>query len=73
MPGLVLDVGNPPGVGRRGDLEPGGTGIFGDVVLGEGLRIFGAFASVTGLLAFGLSTAFMVALFTQVFKEELIS
>ncbi|KUJ81894.1 ion channel [Ruegeria profundi] len=46
---------------------------YGDVVLGEDLRIFGAFASVTGLLAFGLSTAFMVALFTQVFKEELIS
>ena len=46
---------------------------YGDIVLGESLRIFGAFASVTGLLAFGLSTAFMVALMTQVFKEELIS
>ncbi|WP_170570453.1 ion channel [Ruegeria atlantica] len=46
---------------------------YGDIVLGEDLRIFGAFASVTGLLAFGLSTAFMVALMTQVFKEELIS
>ncbi|WP_420587045.1 ion channel [Ruegeria sp.] len=46
---------------------------YGDIVLGEQLRIFAAFASVTGLLAFGLSTAFMVALMTQVFKEELIS
>ncbi len=46
---------------------------YGDIVLGEPLRIFAAFASVTGLLAFGLSTAFMVALMTQVFKEELMS
>ena len=46
---------------------------YGDIVLGEHLRIFGAFASVTGLLAFGLSTAFMVALMTQVFKEELMT
>ncbi|WP_037315637.1 ion channel [Ruegeria halocynthiae] len=43
---------------------------YGDIVLGEDLRIFGAFASVTGLLAFGLSTAFMVALMTRVFQEE---
>ncbi|WP_170481992.1 ion channel [Ruegeria arenilitoris] len=42
---------------------------YGDIVLGEGLRIFGAFASVTGLLAFGLSTAFLVALMTRVFKD----
>jgi len=46
---------------------------YGDIVLGEQLRIFGAFASVTGLLAFGLSTAFMVALMTQVFKEKLMT
>ncbi|SLN09892.1 ion channel [Ruegeria meonggei] len=44
---------------------------YGDIVLGEQLRIFGAFASVTGLLSFGLSTAFMVAVMTEVFKEEL--
>ncbi|MTH98475.1 MULTISPECIES: potassium channel family protein [Alphaproteobacteria] len=43
---------------------------YGDIVLGEGLRIFGAFASVTGLLAFGLSTAYMVALMNQVFQER---
>lgn len=45
---------------------------YGDIVLGEQLRIFGAFASVTGLLAFGLSTAFMVALMTRVFQKELL-
>ncbi|WP_171099156.1 ion channel [Ruegeria sp. HKCCD7255] len=43
---------------------------YGDIVLGEELRIFGAFASVTGLLAFGLSTAFLVALMTRVFQER---
>ena len=46
---------------------------YGDIVLGEGLRIFGAFASVTGLLAFGLSTAFMVALMTRVFQERFLN
>ncbi len=46
---------------------------YGDIVLGEDLRIFGAFASVTGLLAFGLSTAYMVAVMTQVFKERFSS
>lgn len=46
---------------------------YGDIVLGEELRIFGAFASVTGLLAFGLSTAFMVALMTRVFEERFLS
>ncbi len=38
---------------------------YGDIVLGPGLRIFAAFASVTGLLGFGLSTALLVALFTR--------
>ena len=46
---------------------------YGDIVLGEGLRIFGAFASVTGLLAFGLSTASMVALMTRVFQERFLT
>ena len=36
---------------------------YGDIVLGPGIRIFAAFASVTGLLGFGLSTALLVALF----------
>ncbi|WP_050603436.1 ion channel [Ruegeria sp. 6PALISEP08] len=43
---------------------------YGDIVLGEGLRIFGSFASVAGLLAFGLSTAYLVAMMTRVFQEK---
>ena len=36
---------------------------YGDVVLAEGYRIFGAFGAVTGLLAFGFSTALLISLF----------
>lgn len=43
---------------------------YGDIVLGEGLRIFGSFAAVAGLLAFGLSTAYLVAMMTRVFQEK---
>ncbi|CUH41619.1 ion channel [Ruegeria atlantica] len=46
---------------------------YGDIVLGEDLRIFGTFAAVTGLLAFGLSTAYMVALMTRVFQERFMA
>ncbi|KAB7614391.1 two pore domain potassium channel family protein [Amylibacter sp. SFDW26] len=35
---------------------------YGDIVLGEAYRIYGAMAAVTGLLNFGLSTAFLVGL-----------
>lgn len=35
---------------------------YGDLVLPGQFRIFGAFAAVTGLLTFGLSTAFLVGL-----------
>lgn len=35
---------------------------YGDIVLGPGLRVFGAFSAVTGILAFGVSTAYLVAL-----------
>lgn len=44
---------------------------YGDIVLGEGLRIFATFASVAGLLAFGLSTAYLVALMTRLFEGKL--
>ncbi|MFT7594217.1 MAG: hypothetical protein ACI8R4_001535 [Paracoccaceae bacterium] len=44
---------------------------YGDIVLGPGLRIFAAFASVTGLLAFGISTAFLVALMGRLFSARL--
>ena len=40
---------------------------YGDVVLGEGLRIFGGFAAITGLLGFGISTAFVVAVVGRIF------
>ena len=46
---------------------------YGDVVLGEELRIFGTFASVTGLLAFGLSTAYLVALMSRIFENRFLS
>ncbi len=44
---------------------------YGDLVLGPEARIFAAFAAVTGLLSFGLSTAFLVYMVQQLFKEEL--
>ncbi|MEM6373242.1 MAG: potassium channel family protein [Pseudomonadota bacterium] len=42
---------------------------YGDLVLGEGLRIFATFAAVTGLLTFGISTAFLISLLTALFPE----
>jgi hypothetical protein len=34
---------------------------YGDLLLGEGLRIFATFGAITGLLTFGISTAFLIA------------
>lgn len=42
---------------------------YGDVVLGPEWRILATFGSVAGLLTFGVSTAFLVGLIAQVFKE----
>jgi hypothetical protein len=42
---------------------------YGDVVLGPHFRIFGAMESVTGLLMFGITTAFLVGYFTQIIKR----
>jgi hypothetical protein len=42
---------------------------YGDVTLSTGYRIFGAFGSVTGLLVFGLSTAFLVGLFGRILSR----
>ena len=42
---------------------------YGDVVLAPGYRIFASMAAVTGLLAFGLSTAFLVAILTRHFPN----
>lgn len=41
---------------------------YGDVVLGPGLRIFAAFAGMTGVLGFGISTAFLVGAMGRVFN-----
>ena len=38
---------------------------YGDVTVGDGFRVYAAMASVTGLLNFGLSTAFLVGLFAK--------
>ena len=43
---------------------------YGDVTLPEEFRIFGAMASVTGILLFGFTTAFLVGFFTRLLTEE---
>lgn len=40
---------------------------YGDLVLGESLRIFATFAAVTGLLTFGISTAFLINILSAFF------
>ena len=42
---------------------------YGDLILGEGLRIFATFAAVTGLLTFGISTAFLISLLSALFPS----
>jgi hypothetical protein len=42
---------------------------YGDVTLPSDFRIFGAMASVNGILAFGLTTAFLVNFFPRVIEE----
>lgn len=47
---------------------------YGDIVLGPLMRIFASFAAITGLLTFGLSTAFLVGFLVRilpdVFRQE---
>lgn len=43
---------------------------YGDVTVGDGFRVYAAMASVTGLLNFGLSTAFLVGLFSKLLPDE---
>ncbi|AVO39425.1 potassium channel family protein [Pukyongiella litopenaei] len=38
---------------------------YGDVVLEPGSRVFGVFAAVTGLLGFGISTAYLMAVLNR--------
>ncbi|MEO9649305.1 MAG: ion channel [Roseobacter sp.] len=40
---------------------------YGDVTLGPAFRVFGSMAAVNGTLSFGLTTAFLVALFPRLF------
>ena len=42
---------------------------YGDIVLAPQFRIFASMAAVTGLLTFGLSTAFLVAVVTRLFPN----
>ena len=44
---------------------------YGDVLLTTDYRIFGAFGSVAGLLAFGISTAFLVGIFSRLLQRDL--
>lgn len=43
---------------------------YGDVIAQESWRVFAAMASVTGLLNFGLSTAFLVRVFAKILPDE---
>lgn len=44
---------------------------YGDIILGEDMRIFAAFASVCGLLTFGVSTAFLVGVLQRALPKGL--
>lgn len=46
---------------------------YGDIVLDDGLRVFGAFASITGLLTFGISTALLLGVIVRVLPVEISS
>jgi hypothetical protein len=43
---------------------------YGDITLGPDFRVFGSVAAITGVLNFGLSTAFLVGLLTRLFQEH---
>ncbi|WP_187428226.1 hypothetical protein ROLI_003700 [Roseobacter fucihabitans] len=43
---------------------------YGDVVLTPQHRIFGAMISVTGLVMFGMTTAFLVGVFSRILQEK---
>ena len=42
---------------------------YGDVVVGKEIRIFAAMAAVTGLLNFGLSTAFLAGIYGRLMRD----
>ena len=43
---------------------------YGDIVVGSGFRVFAAMAAVTGLLNFGISTAFLVGLIGRLMADR---
>jgi len=43
---------------------------YGDIVLGEGSRIVATFCAITGLLTFGISTAFLIGVLSKVLPEK---
>ena len=43
---------------------------YGDIVLPPAVRIFAGFAAVTGMLGFGISTAYLVSLFSRLTPLE---
>lgn len=45
---------------------------YGDVTLSPDFRIFGAMASVTGILMFGMTTAFLVGFFAKFLDERAV-
>ncbi len=44
---------------------------YGDITLGDSMRIFGTFSSICGMLAFGISTAFLAGVIGRVLPEGL--
>ncbi|MGJ5619751.1 ion channel [Sulfitobacter sp. MF3-043] len=44
---------------------------YGDIILDDTMRTFGAFASVCGMLTFGISTAFLVGMIGRVLPKGL--
>ncbi|MFC3118107.1 ion channel [Jhaorihella thermophila] len=41
---------------------------YGDLTLGPGLRVFGTFAGVAGVLGFGISSAFLIAVMSRLLQ-----
>ncbi len=44
---------------------------YGDITVNDGFRVYAAMAAVTGLLNFGLSTAFLVGLFAKLLPSDI--
>lgn len=44
---------------------------YGDVTVGQDFRLFAAMAAVTGVLSFGLSSAFLVGLLARILSAHL--